>query len=51
MVEIELGDICDSCAIDWMKIYINNSKIQLKNIHYKLVTPKECEECDGESEE
>ena len=51
MVEIELGNVCDSCAIDWMKIYIDNSKINLKNIHYKLVVPSECEECDGEAEE
>jgi len=51
VVEIELGNVCDSCATDWMKIYINNSTVALKNIHYKLVIPKECEECGGESEE
>jgi hypothetical protein len=41
-MKIELGNICDSCAIDWIKIY---------TIHYQLVVPKMCEECDGESEE
>ena len=51
MAEIDLGSVCDRCATNWMKIYINNSKVQLKDIHYKLVVPKECEECDGESEE
>jgi hypothetical protein len=51
MAKIELGNVCDSCAIDWLKIYINNSKIESQDINYNLVTPKECEECDGEAEE
>ena len=51
MAEIDLGKVCDSCATDWINLYIKNSKVALKDIHYKLVVPKECEECDGESEE
>ena len=50
-MSIELGNICDSCAIDWIKIYTNDGKADINDIHYQLVVPKMCEECDGESEE
>ena len=56
MPEIELGNVCDSCAIDWIKIYTrlystNESKVEFKDIKYNLVVPRDCEECDGEAEE
>jgi len=51
MIEIELGDVCPQCASDWVSIYTKSPEVAVENIHYKLVIPKNCEECEGESEE
>ena len=55
MEKIDLGNVCDSCAIDWIKMYTNlyatnKSNVEFQDINYNLVVPKDCEECDGEAE-
>jgi len=51
VVDINLGNVCFNCALNWINIYTKSSQVELKDINYQVVPPKNCEECEGEEKE
>ena len=51
MVDINLGNVCFNCALSWINIYTKSPQVELKDIHYQVVPPKDCEECEEEENE